>query len=191
MSSRLFKLCVFIGVAVSIPMILQSNQAVLEALFIGSEDNAEPDHLPQTRIARAEIPSTPAATSNNFVTGRKARVEPDARGHFVSDFKINGRAISGMIDTGATYVALNVATARKLGVAPASADFKLLVQTANGQAKAAIVKIKSMQVGRIYVTDIDALVLEDKALSGTLIGMSFLKRISRYYVENSNLVMEQ
>jgi len=42
-------------------------------------------------------------------------MHPDARGHFSAEFKLNGRKINGMIDTGATLIAINLSTARKAG----------------------------------------------------------------------------
>ena len=47
------------------------------------------------------------------------------------------------------------------------------------------------QIGRIDVSDVQAVVLEDEALSGTLVGMSFLNRLRKYHVENGALILEQ
>ncbi len=41
------------------------------------------------------------------------------------------------------------------------------------------------------VEDVDAFVLHDKALSGTLIGMSFLKRLTGYSAEGDRLRLER
>jgi aspartyl protease family protein len=38
---------------------------------------------------------------------------------------------------------------------------------------------------------VPAVVLEDSALSGTLVGMSFLKRLSKYQVQNGAMVLQQ
>jgi aspartyl protease family protein len=48
-----------------------------------------------------------------------------------------------------------------------------------------------MQIGRIQVKDVDAMVLEDSALGGTLVGMSFLSKLSSFRIENGTLLMEQ
>ena len=81
--------------------------------------------------------------------------------------------------------------AKRAGIVLAASDFKYEVDTANGKVRAAAARIDSLQVGRIYVTDVQAVVLEDKALSKALIGMSFLSRLDRYQVENGTLVLEQ
>jgi aspartyl protease family protein len=51
--------------------------------------------------------------------------------------------------------------------------------------------IDRIEIGRVHVENIEAVVLDDKALSGTLIGMSFLKRLDRFEVENGALLLVQ
>ncbi len=65
------------------------------------------------------------------------------------------------------------------------------VTTANGEVKAASVTIETLQIGRITLDDVQAVVLEDKALGDTLIGMSFLKRLGKFSVEDGALLLVQ
>ena len=130
-------------------------------------------------------------TTVSAPTGRKVRIEADKTGHYRAELKFNGRRIEGLIDTGATVVAINKSTARKIGLPVASLDFKYEVSTANGKAKAAVAMIETIDIGRIRLDNVEAMVLDDRALSGTLIGMSVLKRLSRYQVEDQVLVLEQ
>jgi len=51
--------------------------------------------------------------------------------------------------------------------------------------------IDNLQIGRIYVESVQAIVLDDKALDGTLIGMSFLKQLSKFQVEDGSLLLVQ
>lgn len=124
-------------------------------------------------------------------THGNVRLKADTQGHYNGDFKINGKAIQGLIDTGATYVALNESTARRLGYSPASLDFRNSVNTANGTTKAAYLKLDQIEIGSIRVRDVDALVLKDEALSSTLIGVSFLKKLASYSVEDGSLHLMQ
>ena len=48
-----------------------------------------------------------------------------------------------------------------------------------------------MQIGRIFVKDVPAVVLEDDALETVLVGMSFLNRLKRFQVEDGGLLLEQ
>lgn len=114
-----------------------------------------------------------------------------AGGHYQGDFKINGRPVQGMIDTGATYVAINESTARRLGISGSELDYRYTTQTANGTSKVALVKLDRLEIGTIRVRDVDAVVAKDGALSTTLIGMSFLKKLNSYGVENGSLRLTQ
>ncbi|MGB3501998.1 MAG: TIGR02281 family clan AA aspartic protease [Mesorhizobium sp.] len=136
--------------------------------------------------------SQPAPTRpEQALSGRKVRLEADRSGHFRGEFRLNGRAVEALIDTGATVVAINSSTARRIGLSVQPSEFKYQVQTANGATKAAAVRIADLQIGRIRLDNVDAMVLDDRALKGALVGMSVLKRLSRYQVEGQTLVLEQ
>ncbi|CAN7525315.1 TIGR02281 family clan AA aspartic protease [Rhizobium rhizogenes] len=114
-----------------------------------------------------------------------------AGGHYQGDFKINGRPVQGMIDTGATYVAINESTARRLGISGSDLDYRYTTQTANGPSKVALVKLDRLEIGTIRVRDVDAVVSKDGALNTTLIGMSFLKKLNSYGIESGSLRLTQ
>lgn len=110
-------------------------------------------------------------------------LKADAAGHFQSRFRLNGKAIEGMIDTGATFVAMNEETARSIGLGGSKLHFRYEVETANGRAQAARVVLSSIEIGSIRVRNVDALVLRDTSLNSVLIGMSFMKKLSSWKVE--------
>ncbi len=118
-------------------------------------------------------------------------LEADATGHYRGTFKLNGKATEAMVDTGASLVAINETTARRIGVSIASLDFKYPISTANGETRAAHIRLQRVEIGSVRVEDVDAFVLRDKALSGTLIGMSFLKRLGAYSAEGDRLRLER
>jgi len=131
-----------------------------------------------------------AKPTAHYATGVRAAVVPMSReGHFSADFRINGRNVRGLIDTGATYVAINTSTARNLGLGLSNSDFRHQVRTANGTTSAALVMLDRMEIGAISVDNIEAFVLEDKALSSTLIGMSFMSKLQSYRVKDNRLEM--
>ncbi len=51
--------------------------------------------------------------------------------------------------------------------------------------------LNSVEIGRIRVENVEAIVLRDEALSGILLGMSFLKRLRHYEVANGALILTQ
>ena len=119
--------------------------------------------------------------------GRRAVLHRNGQGHYGGSFTLNGQAIEGMIDTGATYVALNESTAREIGITLEPRDFTLTVETANGRTKAARAKIDSIAIGQIREEGVEAVVLPDAAMPQTLIGMNFLNRLSSYQVRDGVL----
>lgn len=137
-------------------------------------------------VSRATTEPAPAAN----LSGRQVALNANRLGHYEGTFRINGTNVAAMVDTGATVVALNVSTARRAGIRLNPADFSHFVQTANGRTKAAPARISKIEIGRIVVYDVDAVVLEDGALSGVLVGMSF-GRLKRYQAENNRFVMVQ
>jgi len=124
----------------------------------------------------------------HYTSGVRAALVPMSRdGHFSADFRVNGRNIHGMVDTGATYVAINISTARQLGLGLTMSDFKYEVRTANGTTTAAMVMLERMEIGSISVNNVEAFVLNDAALSTTLIGMSFMSKLQSYRVKDNRL----
>jgi len=183
------KLVILIVCAVasaSVPMLYEKRPELFHSLFAPAPEPETPEF-----VAKAEVRPQQAEPPAEMLLGRKVRIAADERGHFTADFRLNGRSVDAMIDTGATLVAMNVSTARRIGIRILPADFKYTVKTANGEARAAGATVDRLQIGRIAIADVDAIVLDDAALEGTLIGISFLKRLSKYQVENGALLLVQ
>lgn len=188
MLRKLLILTVCAVASASVPFFYERNPDLFHSLLAPAEEQQAP---PQT-VAMAEIrTSQPIEPATEVLLGRKVRIAADRHGHFSADFRLNGRSVGAMVDTGATLVAMNASTARRIGIKVMPADFKYPVKTANGETRAAGVMIEKLQIGRILVENVEAVVLDDKALDGTLIGVSFLKRLAKYQVENDALLLVQ
>jgi len=90
---------------------------------------------------------------------------------------INKQPVSFLVDTGSTWVAMNTATAKRLGI-----DFRYLgkvawVNTANGTVKTYRVMLDSVRVGDIELTNVQGAVLDGSSPQEILLGMSFLNRV--------------
>ena len=118
-----------------------------------------------------------------------AKLRLSSNGHFMAKAEINGRTIQVMVDTGASAVALSHEDARKAGFRPADLDFDVPVSTANGVVKAASVTIRRIGIGGVSVEDVKGMVLPEGALTGTLLGMSFLSRLDSFEVRNGVLYL--
>ncbi|WP_235912011.1 TIGR02281 family clan AA aspartic protease [Mesorhizobium xinjiangense] len=171
-----------IGLSLAVPALHEANPDWLRAAMASLIGRNEDGSTEYGQNATAH--KTPPA-------GRKVALAMGSSGHFLAEFKLNGRRVEAMVDTGATLVAVNRSTARRLGISLSNADFRYAVGTANGQAMAAGIVLDRVEIGRIAVKDVPAAVLEDEALSSTLIGMSFLKRLARFEVADNTLLLEQ
>ncbi|MGQ9686606.1 MAG: retropepsin-like aspartic protease family protein [Thiobacillaceae bacterium] len=113
----------------------------------------------------------------------------DGRGHFSATGTVNGLPVRFMVDTGASLVSLPSSIARQAGVNLSEAN-PVVINTANGRARAQRVVINSLKLGQISANLVEALVVEDAALSQPLLGMSFLNRTNMLR-EGDTLVLTQ
>jgi len=143
---------------------------------------------PQASPGRPAPRAEPQATATGY---RTVVVRGDNHGQYQVEGSVDGRRMDFMVDTGASVVALRERDAARLGIHPVPRDYTASVSTANGTIKAAPVSLSSLEVGGIRVYDVRAMVLPDEALSGNLLGMSFLGRVRRFEMANGRLVMEQ
>jgi clan AA aspartic protease (TIGR02281 family) len=81
--------------------------------------------------------------------------------------------------------------ARRLGFTGNGLDFRYTVNTANGGTEAAHVVLDRVEIGSIRVAGVDALVLHDKALTGMLVGMTFLQKLKSYQVADGQMTLAQ
>lgn len=90
---------------------------------------------------------------------------------------INGQQVEFLVDTGATWVAMNAQQARSLGI-----NFRYIgkrghVSTANGIAPVYRITLNKVRVGEIELTNVAAGVLEGDSPRQVLLGNSFLNRV--------------
>ena len=113
-----------------------------------------------------------------------------AGGHFVTEADINGTAIAVLVDTGATAVALSYEDAQAAGLRPSSLDYELPVATANGLIKAARVTIRRIEIDNVSIEDVEAMVMPEGAMRGSLLGMSYLSRLRSFKIEDGVLYLK-
>lgn len=139
------------------------------ALVALDRDTAEFERRGERYAVRMGSHTAPA-TAPASVTLRA-----DDKGHFTTTGTVNGGPVRFLVDTGASFVSLPAADARRLGIDylnGAPAEFN----TATGIATGYLVKLDAVQVGGIVVRNVDAAVLEGGARTA-LLGMSFLGRM--------------
>ena len=148
--------------------------------------------LNHARVQVARAPSAdlavPTSDMQEGATGSPSSIAKAKDGHYWAEAEVNGRRVRFLVDTGATTVALTSEDARRLGFQPSELDFRYEVSTANGKARAAEVKLASVSVAGARVNDVEALVIE-KGLPSSLLGMTYLGRLSRFEATRSALIL--
>ncbi|WP_026480411.1 TIGR02281 family clan AA aspartic protease [Ahrensia sp. 13_GOM-1096m] len=115
----------------------------------------------------------------------------DQTGHYRSNIKLNNFNVQGLIDTGASTIAINETTARRAGIRLKPSDYIYEVSTANGSTKAARAVIRQVTLGSIRIADVEALVMKDSSLNTVLIGMSFMNKLRGFEYKSGKLVLRR
>ncbi|MEN9482526.1 retroviral-like aspartic protease family protein [Sphaerotilus montanus] len=87
--------------------------------------------------------------------------------------EINGQAVQGVVDTGASLVVLSTQLARRLGV-DWQAGTSAQVQTASGRSAGRRVRLAQVRLGPLQARDVEAVVI-DSDMPYVLYGNSFLQ----------------
>jgi aspartyl protease family protein len=143
--------------------------------------------LDDLRHPELRAPSAAAATLGGAESG-VAQLTKDRDGHFWAQASVDGKAVRFLVDTGATAVSLSMADAQRLGVDTSKLTYDYSVITADGRTRAASVKLTSVAIAGVKVHDVDALVIE-KGLENSLLGMSYLGRLSRFEATPTSLIL--
>ncbi|MBB3710618.1 aspartyl protease family protein [Limimaricola variabilis] len=114
---------------------------------------------------------------------------PQARdGHYYLTLEINGEPIDFVVDTGATDMVLGRNDARRAGIDPEDLVYMGSAATANGTVRTARVTLDSVALGSIEDEGLSA-VVTDGDLTGSLLGMGYLRLFGRIEIENGRLML--
>jgi len=109
-------------------------------------------------------------------------------GHFHIRAEVNGTPIMFMADTGASHIVLSPRDAKKLGFDLDELRFDRIYETTNGTVRGSSIRINDFRVGPIQLQDISASV-NGAEMQGSLLGMTFFKRLASYEVKNDVLTL--
>ncbi len=128
------------------------------------------DHGKRQTLGIGSHSSHADPTSSSTVT-----LQGDAQGHFIAPVRINTMLVPMLVDTGASMITLSSQEARRLGI-----DYKNgqrgFSTTANGRVAVYQVRLNTVRVGDIELSQVDAIV-QEQGLPFALLGMSFLNRM--------------
>ena len=134
-----------------------------------------------------------SAVSTTFKK-RKSQKETifiNSGGMYMTFGNINGRTVRFLIDTGASAISMNTEQAKKLGIRYDKIGVPAGVSTASGFVDAYRVRLKSVSVGRISETNVEAFVIDGNHPGPILLGMTFLGRLSVEHSGNSMTLLQK
>lgn len=107
-------------------------------------------------------------------------------GMYTTTGSVNGYSVDFLVDTGASAIALNAATARRLDLDYLKGQ-KVGVKTASGIEVGYHVVLDEVQIGDIKLNNIRAMVLDGEQPERALLGMTFLEQLD---IERKNERMD-
>jgi aspartyl protease family protein len=137
------------------------------------------------RVGGNLFPSQPRIVSPGTVALRAGTGR-----HFRALAEVNGQRVQFLVDTGASDVALTRDDARRVGIDPDRLAYDAPYRTANGTSFGARVRIDRIKVGDIVVDDVAGSVAGGE-LGQSLLGMSFLRRLSGFEVRGEEMILRQ
>lgn len=147
----------------------------------GNVDRAATEPAPSS--AQAAAPDADGEEMERQLVLRRA-----ANGHFKVRAYVNGVSIPFLVDTGASDVALSADAARQIGINMDSLKYTRRYQTANGAIYAAPVNLRDVRIGDLRVYDVDASITKSD-LGVSLLGMSFLNRLTSFEMRGGELIL--
>jgi aspartyl protease family protein len=142
---------------------------------------------PRAEAATSQLRGLSIDVGDHAAPASAASVVKSADGHYWAEGLVNGKRVRFLVDTGASAVALTRADAERLGVA-GDLDYSVEVSTANGVAHAAPVMLEMVSVAGARVPGVQAFVI-DKGLDHSLLGMTYLGRLSRFEATQNALIL--
>jgi len=125
--------------------------------------------------------------SSETVGGVQVRLQSNAQGHYLADGQINGRDVTFRLDTGATFVAIPVDVADRLGLRRGQ---RITVSTANGDADSFTTRVDSLQLGAIRLENVNAGIVPGMSGDEILLGMSALRQLD-FAQRRGELILRQ
>ena len=129
-------------------------------------------------------------TRQQIVQGGRIEIPVGRDGHFHLTAQLNGVDVRFLVDTGASSIALAPPDARRIRIDPDSLAYIGRAMTANGEVETAPVTIDELAIGDIVDRNVRAWVI-GADLSGSLLGMSYLRTFARVSFEGDLLVLER
>lgn len=142
------------------------------------------------RMAGSLSPAEPVSVSPGVVT---LRASTGGQFRAAADVAQGGGAwqrVVFLVDTGASDVALSRDDAKRLGIDVGRLTYNIPYRTANGTGMGARVRLDRVRLGDITVEGVAGSVVQGD-LDQSLLGMSFLRRLSGFEIRGDEMVLRE
>jgi aspartyl protease family protein len=140
--------------------------------------------------APAEVLAQRPALADSDSHFHEMQIPDNGHNQYVLDAYVEGQPVRFLVDTGANMVSLSADTAKRLGFADSPSHPHYNVSTANGTTSAYGVRLRSIDLGSIYIPDVEARVSPNQGTMN-LLGMNFLRRLSKVEQSDGRLILRQ
>ncbi|MFZ3583373.1 retropepsin-like aspartic protease family protein [Loktanella sp. DJP18] len=128
------------------------------------------------------------APQQSVAVGGEIVLPRQADGHFYARLDVNGAPLTFMVDTGASQMVLSRDDAAQVGIDTDALRYLGQASTANGTVRTAGVTLDQVSLGGVTEADVPA-VVNDGAMDGSLLGMSYLRNFSNIQIRDNELIL--
>ena len=119
---------------------------------------------------------------------RALAIRQSSDGHYYVSVRVNGSDARLLVDTGATLTVLSKYQAERAGIFPSPGEYTANVRTASGMAKAAPVRLNTLEIGEARLQNVRALVMDTPA-NISVLGMDTLQQFRSYEFRDGVLTL--
>jgi aspartyl protease family protein len=163
---------------------------ILAGLTIGAvltffgDSQPGPAQAPAVSRSPASVMTTPSPE----IPGSATELRRAGDGHFYAGVTTNGHAITMLVDTGASVVALTGADARAAGLHWNPAQLGVVAQGANGPIRGVALRLDRVTLGSHEAYNVEAVIIPE-GLPISLLGQSFLATIEPVRIEKDRMLL--
>lgn len=142
------------------------------------------DEDTQADTAGDDTTATPASVMN---TDGAIQLERKSDGHFYADVEINGAAVTMLVDTGASGIALSREDARKASIPTSIGMNEVVGRGADGSVHGEFITIDRIVLGEKSAEQMPAMILN--AGEQSLLGQSFLQKFASVEIRGDTMTL--
>ena len=157
------------------PQMLSAGQVTVQGVKLISADSREAVLEIDGKRKTLGMGQSLSYAASSPAGSRSVSLAADGNGHFVTLGSINGATTRFLVDTGASFVSLSGAEARRLGIDYLKGE-RGVMATANGSVAAYRITLDNVKIGDVSVNQVQGSVSE-APMGVALLGMSFLNRV--------------